>query len=218
MVYNKESANSISEHLLQIKAVKLNVANPFTWASGLKSPIYTDNRKILSFPKVRTFVRQQFVDIIQEEYGSVDLVAGVATGAIAHGVLVAQEMGLPFVYVRSSQKKHGLENKIEGQYESGQRVVVIEDLISTGKSSLDAVEALRSVGCDVRGMVAIFSYNLEKAKENFKKAKCQLFTLSDYNILIEYAENNNYISDKDLKSLAKWRNDPEKWSEERVVK
>lgn len=217
MVYNKESANAISEHLLQIKAVKLNVSNPFTWASGLKSPIYTDNRKILSFPKVRTFVRQQFVDIIQEEYGSVDLIAGVATGAIAHGVLVAQEMGLPFVYVRSSQKKHGLENKIEGQYESGQRVVVIEDLISTGKSSLDAVEALRSVGCDVRGMVAIFSYNLEKAKENFKKAKCPLFTLSDYNILVEYAENNNYISGKDLKSLAQWRKDPEKWSEERSL-
>ncbi len=215
MVYNKESANAISEHLLQIKAVKLNVSDPFIWASGLKSPIYTDNRKILSFPKVRTFVRQQFVDIIQEEYGSVDLIAGVATGAIAHGVLVAHEMGLPFVYVRSSQKKHGLENKIEGQYESGQRVVVIEDLISTGKSSLDAVKALRSVGCDVRGMVAIFSYNLEKANENFKKAKCPLFTLSDYNILVEYAENNNYISDKDLKSLAEWRENPEKWSEER---
>ena len=215
MVYNKESANAISEHLLQIKAVKLSVSNPFTWASGLKSPIYTDNRKVLSFPKVRTFVRQQFVEIIQEEYGSVDLIAGVATGAIAHGVLVAQEMGLPFVYVRSSQKKHGLENKIEGQFESGQRVVVIEDLISTGKSSLDAVEALRSVGCDVRGMVAIFSYNLEKAKENFKKAKCKLFTLSDYNILVEYAENNNYISDIDLKALAQWRKNPEKWSEDR---
>ncbi len=215
MVYNKESANAISEHLLQIKAVKLNASNPFVWASGMKSPIYTDNRKVLSFPKVRTFVRQQFVDIIQEEYGSVDLIAGVATGAIAHGVLVAQEMGLPFVYIRSSQKKHGLENKIEGQFESGQRVVVIEDLISTGKSSLDAVEALRSVGCDVRGMVAIFSYNLEKAKENFKKAKCKLFTLSDYNILVEYAENNNYISDIDLKSLAQWRKNPEKWSEDR---
>ncbi len=215
MVYNKESANAISEHLLQIKAVKLNASNPFVWASGMKSPIYTDNRKVLSFPKVRTFVRQQFVDIIQEEYGSVDLIAGVATGAIAHGVLVAQEMGLPFVYIRSSQKKHGLENKIEGQFESGQRVVVIEDLISTGKSSLDAVEALRSVGCDVRGMVAIFSYNLEKAKENFKKAKCKLFTLSDYSILVEYAENNNYISDIDLKSLAQWRKNPEKWSEDR---
>jgi orotate phosphoribosyltransferase len=127
-------------------------------------------------------------------------------------------MGLPFVYVRSSRKNHGLENKIEGQYESGQRVVVIEDLISTGKSSLDAVEALRSVGCDVRGMVAVFSYNLEKAKENFKKAKCPLFTLSDYNILVEYAENNNYITENDLKSLAEWRTNPEKWSEERVVK
>ncbi len=155
MVYNKETAIAISEYLLQIKAVKLNVKEPFTWASGIKSPIYCDNRKTLSFPKVRTFIRQQFVDIITELYGNVDLIAGVATGAIAHGVLVAQELGLPFVYVRSSEKKHGLTNKIEGHFQSGQSVVVIEDLVSTGKSSLNAVEALQAGGCKVKGMLAI---------------------------------------------------------------
>jgi len=205
---------TISEYLLQIKAVKLSVKEPFTWASGLKSPIYCDNRKTLSFPKIRTFIRQEFVKIINEEYGYVDLIAGVATGAIAHGVLVAQELGIPFVYVRSSEKSHGLENKIEGQYESGQSVVVIEDLISTGKSSLNAVEALRSVGCNVKGMVAIFSYKLDKAKDNFEKAKCRLNTLSDYDELIKQAVDNNYISDEELKSLQKWRKDPEKWGKE----
>lgn len=211
MVYNKETAITISEYLLQIKAVKLNAKEPFTWASGLKSPIYCDNRKTLSFPKIRTYIRQQFVNVINEEFGSFDVVAGVATGAIAHGVLVAQELGLPFVYVRSAEKKHGLENLIEGYYESGQSVVVIEDLISTGKSSLNAVEALRGAGLKVKGMVAIFSYNLDKAIENFKKAKCQLITLSDYDELIHQAVHNNYISEKDLKSLVKWREDPEKW-------
>ena len=211
MVYNKETAITISEYLLQIKAVKLNVKEPFTWASGMKSPIYCDNRKTLSFPKIRTFIRQQFVDIINETYGSVDLIAGVATGAIALGVLVAQELGLPFVYVRSSEKKHGLENKIEGHCESGQSVVVIEDLVSTGKSSLNAVEALKSAGCKVKGMAAIFSYNLTKAEENFKKAQCELHTLSDYNELVIQAVEKNYISDKDLKSLKKWRDDPEGW-------
>ncbi len=211
MVHNKDTAITISEYLLQIKAVKLNAKEPFTWASGLKSPIYCDNRKTLSFPKIRTYIRQQFVNIINEEYGSVDLVAGVATGAIAHGVLVAQELGLPFVYVRSAEKKHGLENLIEGYYESGQSVVVIEDLVSTGKSSLNAVEALKAAGLKVKGMVAIFSYNLEKATENFKKAKCQLITLSNYEELILQAVQNNYISEKDLKSLVKWREDPDKW-------
>lgn len=211
MVYNKDTAITISEYLLQIKAVKLNAKEPFTWASGLKSPIYCDNRKTLSFPKIRTYIRQQFVNIINEEYGSFDVVAGVATGAIAHGVLIAQELGLPFVYVRSAEKKHGLENLIEGYYESGQSVVVIEDLISTGKSSLNAVEALRGAGMKVKGMVAIFSYNLDKAIENFKKAKCQLITLSDYDQLIQQAVHNNYISEKDLKSLIKWREDPENW-------
>lgn len=211
MIYNKETAITISEYLLQIKAIKLNVSDPFTWASGLKSPIYCDNRKTLSFPKIRTFIRQQFVDIINEEFGSIDLIAGVATGAIAHGVLVAQELGLPFVYVRSSEKKHGLENKIEGHFESGQSVVVIEDLVSTGKSSLNAVNALRAGGCEVKGMLAIFSYNLPVAIQNFEKEKCPLYTLSNYDELLKQAIESNYISEKDLKSLIKWRKDPEKW-------
>ena len=211
MVYNKETAIAISEYLLQIKAVKLNVKEPFTWASGIKSPIYCDNRKTLSFPKIRTFIRQQFADIINDLYGNVDLIAGVATGAIAHGVLVAHELGLPFVYVRSSEKKHGLENKIEGHFQSGQSVVVIEDLVSTGKSSLNAVEALRAGGCKVKGMLAIFSYGLDNATENFKNTKCELNTLADYNVLVKQAVEKNYISDKDLKSLNKWRENPEKW-------
>jgi len=212
MVYNIETAKAISEYLLQIKAVKLSVNKPFTWASGIKSPIYCDNRITLSFPKIRTFIRQQFVKIINEEFGSVDLVAGVATGAIAHGALVAEELGVPFIYVRSSGKQHGLENKIEGYFESGQSTVVVEDLVSTGKSSLDAVNALKSSGCDVKGMVAIFSYNLEKAQNNFHKAKCRLFTLADYNELIKQAIESNYISENDLQSLVKWREDPEKWA------
>lgn len=212
MTYNKETGLSISEFLLQIKAVKLNAKDPFTWASGLRSPIYCDNRKTLSFPTIRTFIRQQFVDIINEEYPSVDLIAGVATGAIALGVLVAQELGLPFVYVRASEKKHGLENKIEGHFESGKSVVVIEDLVSTGKSSLLAVEALRSAGLEVKGMLAIFSYNLQKATNNFKEAKCKLHTLADYDILIQQAIENNYISENDLKPLINWRKDPEAWS------
>jgi len=211
MVNNKETAIAISEYLLQIRAVKLNVKEPFTWASGLKSPIYCDNRKTLSYPKIRTFIRQHFVKIINEEFGTVDVIAGVATGAIAIGVLVAEEMGLPFVYVRSAEKKHGLENKVEGQLESGQSVVVVEDLISTGKSSLNAVDALRASDCKVKGMVAIFSYNLDKAIDNFKKANCRLYTLSDYNELVKQAIESNYISDSDLKSLQKWREDPEKW-------
>jgi orotate phosphoribosyltransferase len=212
MIYNKEIATKVSESLLQIKAIKLNVNEPFTWASGMRSPIYCDNRKTLSFPKIRTFLRQQFVEVINEKFGNVDLIAGVATGAIAHGVLVAQEMGLPFVYIRSSEKKHGLENKIEGHYEPGQSVIVIEDLVSTGKSSLNAVEALRNAGCDVKGMVAIFSYNLQKALDNFNRSKCPLFTLSDYDELIKQAIENNYISEKNLKSLMNWRKDPENWA------
>jgi len=212
MNYNKEIATKVSESLLQIKAIKLNANDPFTWASGMKSPIYCDNRKTLSFPRIRTFLRQQFVEIINEKFGPVDLVAGVATGAIALGVLVAQELGLPFVYVRSSEKKHGLENKIEGHYESGQSVVVVEDLISTGKSSLNAVEALRNAGCEVKGMVAIFSYNLQRALDNFNQAKCTLYTLSDYDELIKQAIENDYISENDLKLLMNWRKDPETWT------
>ena len=213
MIHNKETATKVSESLLQIKAIKLNVKDPFTWASGMRSPIYCDNRKTLSFPPIRTFLRQQFVDIINEKFGDVDVIAGVATGAIALGVLVAESMGKPFVYIRSSEKKHGLENKIEGHYEAGQSVVVVEDLISTGKSSLNAVEALRNAGCDVKGMVAIFSYNLQKALDNFNQANCTLFTLSDYTELVKQAVESNYISENDLNSLIEWRKDPVNWYE-----
>ena len=206
-----EVALQIARLLLKIRAVKLQPENPFTWASGWKSPIYCDNRLTLSYPSVRTYIRQEFVRMIEEEFGDVDLIAGVATGGIALGALVAQEMGLPFAYVRSSQKAHGLTNQVEGVVESGQRVVVIEDLISTGGSSLKAVEALRKLDCDVKGLMAIFSYDFEIAKENFKKAKCPMFTLSDYNALTEQALADEFIQEKDLEPLKKWRVNPSKW-------
>ncbi len=212
MKINVDIAKSVSEYLLQIKAIKLDVANPFTWASGIKSPIYCDNRLILSYPTVRTYIRQQFVQLITEEYGSVDVIAGVATGAIAIGALVAQELGLPFVYIRSSQKAHGLSNQIEGKIESGQSVVVIEDLVSTGKSSLVAVRALREAGCNVKGMAAIFTYDLPIAKANFEKEKCDLLTLANYDNLVRKAVDSNYISDSDIHKLVKWRENPQEWS------
>src|SRR3954467_2879400 len=179
-----DSAHKVAEFLLQIKAVKLQPDKPFTWASGLKSPIYCDNRKTLSYPKIRTYIRQHFVEVINEHFVKPDVIAGVATGGIAIGALVAQEMGLPFIYVRSEAKKHGLTNMIEGEVESGQSVVVIEDLISTGGSSLKAVEALREKGCNVKGMAAIFTYGFAAAEENFAAAKCQLETLSNYHVLV----------------------------------
>lgn len=202
----------IAESLLQIKAIKLDNNNPFTWASGIKSPIYCDNRRTLSYPKVRTHIRQAFVQLINEEYGNIDVIAGVATGAIAIGALVAQDLGLPFVYVRSEKKSHGLENQIEGVVESGQSVVVIEDLISTGKSSLAAVEALRAAGCNVKGMAAIFSYNLPEAQEAFKNANCSVKTLTNYDILIKKALEMGYVKDTDLESLIKWRQNPREWN------
>jgi len=208
---SKERALQIAKLLLKVKAVKLQPEQAFTWASGWKSPIYCDNRLTLSYPQIRTYIRQEFVKIIQEEFGDVDLIAGVATGGIALGALVAQEMGLPFAYVRSSQKEHGMTNQVEGVVESGQRVVVIEDLISTGGSSLKAVEALRNLNCDVKGLVAIFSYDFDLAKENFEAAKCNLFTLSDYHALIEQALADEFIQEKDLESLKNWRRDPSNW-------
>ncbi len=209
--FNEEIAKNVSEYLLQIKAIKLDVANPFTWASGIKSPIYCDNRLTLSYPSIRTYIRQQFVQVISEHFGTPDIIAGVATGAIAQGALVAQEMGLPFVYIRSSQKAHGLTNQIEGKIEEGQTVVVVEDLVSTGKSSLNAVTALREAGCAVKGMAAIFTYNLPVAKENFEKEKCELVTLSSYDVLIRKAVESNYISDSDIHKLVKWKENPQEW-------
>ncbi|MCP4552951.1 MAG: orotate phosphoribosyltransferase [Bacteroidetes bacterium] len=212
MKVNAETAQNVSEYLLQIKAIKLNIVNPFTWASGLKSPIYCDNRVTLSYPKIRNYIRAQFTQIISEEFGMPNVIAGVATGAIAQGVLVAQELGLPFVYIRAAQKAHGLSNQIEGVVESGQSVVVIEDLVSTGKSSLAAVDALKKAGCNVLGMVAIFTYELEIAKENFEKAECKLITLANYDSLIKKAVDSNYISSSDIQSLIKWRENPKAWA------
>lgn len=211
MVNKIEIEQKVAESLLQIKAIKLQPNNPFTWASGWKSPIYCDNRITLSHPAIRTYIRQHLSILVQEEFGSVELIAGVAIAGIPQGVLVAQELGLPFVYVRSQAKEHGRGNLIEGDLHPGQRVVVVEDLISTGKSSLRAVDALRKAGCDVAGLVAIFSYNLDIAEKNFKDAKCPFLTLSNYNALIEYGTQNSFIDRDDLELLNKWRENPSEW-------
>lgn len=208
-----DAAYKIAEYLLQIKAVKLQPDQPFTWASGWKSPIYCDNRKTLSYPQIRTFIRQQFVNVINEQFGKPDVIAGVATGGIAQGALVAQDMGLPFVYVRSEAKKHGLTNMVEGEVEAGQSVVVIEDLISTAGSSMKAIEALREKGCNVKGMLAIFTYGFDEAAENLKKANCSTTVLCDYDTLIEVAVKQNYINESDLESLRQWRKSPFSWKQ-----
>jgi orotate phosphoribosyltransferase len=214
---NYERALKVAEFLLQIKAVELKPETPFTWASGLKSPIYCDNRKTLSYPAVRTFLRQQFVEAIQENFGKPDVIAGVATGGIAIGALVAEAMGLPFVYVRSEAKKHGLGNQVEGVLEPDQKVVVIEDLISTGGSSLNAVAALESAGANVLGMVAIFTYGFQRATDAFDAANCKLNTLSNYDALLKYASQGNAISQQQLQTLQSWKSDPQKWSESFVA-
>lgn len=211
MILNNESAKKVAQSLLQIKAIKLQPNQPFTWASGWNSPIYCDNRKILSYPKIRTFIRQQFVLAIEEFFPKVEVIAGVATGGIAIGALVAEEMGLPFVYVRAAAKGHGLQNMIEGEVPTDKNVVIIEDLISTGGSSLTALKALRDAKCNVLGMVAIFTYGFETAEQNFKENKCKLITLSDYNTLITTAESDNFIAESDVKSLAEWRKNPSEW-------
>ena len=212
MTKNSDSSFKIAEYLLQIKAIKLQPAKPFVWASGWKSPIYCDNRKTLSYPLIRTYIRQQFVEVINEKFGKPDVIAGVATGGIALGALVAQELGLPFVYVRSEAKKHGLSNQIEGVVEKGQSVIVVEDLISTGGSSLKAVDALREVGAQVKGLVSVFTYDFKVAADAFKKAKCAYEVLCDYHILIEQAVKAKYIDEDDIASLKKWREDPANWS------
>lgn len=211
MFDKSETEQQVAEFLLQIKAIKLQPNNPFTWASGWKSPIYCDNRITLSHPPIRTYIRQRLTQLIQEEFGSAGCIAGVATAGIPQGVLVAQELGLPFIYVRSKPKDHGRGNMIEGEVLTGKRVVVVEDLISTGKSSLQAVEALREADYEVAGLVAIFSYGFDLAAENFKQANCPFFTLSNYNALISYAADNQYISSKDIDLLRKWRENPEEW-------
>jgi len=207
----ESNAKKIAEYLLQIKAIKLQPSNPFTWASGWKSPIYCDNRKTLSFPEVRSFIRDSFVSLLKSSYPEAELIAGVATGAISHGALVADKLELPFVYVRSGAKEHGLGNRIEGYFTSGQKVVVIEDLISTGGSSLNAVRALRDAGCNVLGMAAIFTYEFKRASDAFSAENVTLNTLSNYSALIETALNTGYITVADLETLKLWRVDPAKW-------
>jgi len=204
-------AKKTAEYLLQIKAIKLQPSNPFTWASGWKSPIYCDNRKTLSFPEVRSYIRDSFASIIRNLYPQAEMIAGVATGAIAHGALAADKLGLPFIYVRSGAKEHGLGNQIEGYYEQGQKVVVIEDLISTGGSSLSAVRSLREAGCEVLGMVAIFTYEFKKAAEGFASEKCKLDTISNYTVLIDTAVSTGYIGQAEVETLKKWRVDPANW-------
>lgn len=214
MPVNPTTSKKIAEFLLQIKAIKLQPDKPFTWASGWKSPIYCDNRISLSYPKVRTFIRQALVTTIEETYGKPDVIAGVATAAIAQGALVAEAMGLPFVYVRSSPKDHGRENLIEGEVKEGQTVVVIEDLISTGKSSLKAVQALKDAGCKVKGMISIFTYGFPQASENFESDQCPVISLCEYPTLLEQAVEANYIKAKDMDILSKWREAPEVWMTE----
>ncbi len=211
MSSNTDSALKVAEFLLNIKAIKLQPNQPFTWASGWLSPIYCDNRKTLSYPIVRTYLRQEFVRIIEQNFPKPDVIAGVATGGIALGALVAQEMGLPFVYVRPAAKGHGLQNQIEGQIEESQNVVVIEDLISTGSSSLKAVEALKEAKCNVKGLVAIFNYGFDEAAKNFKKHHCPFYSLTTYDDLIAQGLKSNYITDSDIQTLKAWRENPAEW-------
>lgn len=212
MIMNKDTAKKTAELLLQIKAIKLQPNEPFTWASGWKSPIYCDNRTTLSFPQIRNYIRENLANLIEREFGKPDVIAGVATGAIAIGVLVAQYLNIPFVYVRPEPKSHGRKNQIEGFLEKNKNVVVVEDLISTGKSSLNAVNALKEAGANVKGMVAIFSYGFKIAEKNFKKAKVKLVTLSDYEHLLEQTFETNFISEKELETLVEWRANPSEWN------
>jgi orotate phosphoribosyltransferase len=213
MVLNEETANKIAENLLQIKAIKLNPSEPFTWASGLRSPIYCDNRVTLSYPALRSLIKEKLTAAVKEKLGLPDMIAGVATAGIPQGVLVAQELGLPFIYVRSAKKSHGLTNQIEGHYETGKTVVVVEDLVSTGKSSLATVDALREAGLDVKGMIAIFTYGLEVAGKNFSEKDCELITLSDYDHMISRAVETGYVKEEEKATLMNWRKDPQAWSD-----
>lgn len=212
MIFNKITAKKTAELLLQINAIKLSPNEPFTWASGWKSPIYCDNRIILSFPPVRNYIRENLAKQIAGLYGKPDVIAGVATGAIGIGALVAEYLGLPFIYVRPEAKKHGRQNQIEGFIQKGQNVVVVEDLISTGKSSLNAVRALKDAEVNVKGMVAIFSYGFDIAHKNFEKERVTLNTLSNYENLLEQALDTKYISEEELETLSQWNADPSKWN------
>lgn len=214
MIFDNNTAKKTAELLLQINAIKLNSKNPFTWASGWKSPIYCDNRIVLSFPPVRNYIREAFAKHIEEKFGKPDVIAGVATGAIGIGILVAEYMGLPFVYVRPEPKKHGRQNQVEGFLQKGQNVVVVEDLISTGGSSLQAVEALRNEGANVKGMAAIFTYGFDISVEKIATANLDVFTLSNYTALLDEAVEKKYISEEELITLQNWRKNPSEWDVE----
>tara|TARA_B100000614_G_C14411649_1_gene438106 strand:- start:106 stop:747 length:642 start_codon:yes stop_codon:yes gene_type:complete len=212
MIYDNDIAKIVAKYLLQINAIILQPNNPFKWASGWNSPIYCDNRKTLSFPEIRTFIRSSLVSIINNRYKGSNVIAGVATAGIPHGALVAEELGLPFIYVRSKAKEHGKQNQIEGHFEASQSVVLIEDLISSGKSSLEAVATLREAGMNVKGIVSIFTYGFEKAKENFEDANCEYISLCDFENLLLQALKTSYITEAELPLLQEWRKDPSKWN------
>ena len=211
MIFNKNTAKKTAEVLLHINAIKLSPNAPFSWASGWKSPIYCDNRLVMSYPTIRNYIKSELAKNIENLYGKPDVIAGVATGAIGIGAIVADNLGLPFVYVRPEAKKHGRQNQIEGRLEKGQSVVVVEDLISTGKSSLNAVEALKSASVNVKGMAAIFTYGFERSKTNFAEKNIELHTLSNYESLLEQALDTGFINDKELNVLSQWNSNPSEW-------
>jgi len=211
MIYDIDIAKQVAKSLLQINAIILQPKNPFKWAAGWNSPIYCDNRKTLSYPEIRTFIRSSLSSAINNHYKGANVIAGVATAGIPHGALVAEELGLPFIYVRAKTKEHGKQNKIEGHFEEGQTVVLIEDLISSGKSSLEAVTALREAGMNVKGLVSIFTYGFEAASQNFKNANCDFISLCDYDNMLPQALETNYITSEELPLLKQWRKDPSIW-------
>ena len=210
-IYDQSTASQIAKKLLEIKAIKLSPKDPFTWASGWKSPIYCDNRLSLSFPEVRKFIQEKLTSVVRTHFLNIEAVAGVATAGIPQGVLIADNLDIPFIYVRSKAKGHGMENMIEGKITPGQKVVVVEDLVSTGGSSLKAVSDLRAAGFDVLGMVAIFTYGFEISDINFKKENVKLYCLSDYSSLLPQALEQGYVSEEDMNTLAEWRKGPDVW-------
>jgi len=211
MIYDIDIAKQVAKSLLQINAIILQPNNPFKWAAGWNSPIYCDNRKTLSYPEIRTNIKQGLAAIVKNHYKGANVIAGVATAGIPHGALVAEELGLPFIYVRSKAKEHGKQNQIEGYFEEGQSVILVEDLISSGKSSLDSAEVLKDAGMNVKGMVSIFTYGFDAAAENFKKAECEYVSLCDYSTLLPIAKEQQYVEESDLTVLNKWRDNPAIW-------
>jgi orotate phosphoribosyltransferase len=211
MIYDIDIAKQVAKSLLQINAIILKPSTPFVWAAGWNSPIYCDNRKTLSYPEIRNYIRQGLSAIVKNHYKGANVIAGVATAGIPHGALVAEELGLPFIYVRAKAKEHGKQNQIEGHFEEGQSVVLVEDLISSGKSSLDAASVLKEAGMQVKGIVSIFTYGFDAATENFKTADCEYVSLSDYNTLLPQAIESQYIEESDLAILKQWRENPSIW-------